>query len=104
MQIDQRSDKETVMAARKFFATNETTALKLVLDTQGPVPIDEIKQELLSVSIKHSLPPKGGLFDVAMAAVDGPTSNQLGGIYVQFEKEEEVISELMQLGYEIERT
>ena len=96
------------MAKRKFSASYEQgsgiTKLKLVLHTDGPIPIDQIKQEVLSVSIKHSLPPIGGLFDVAMAAVDGPTTYQFGGMYVQLEKEQDVISELIELGYTIERT
>lgn len=96
------------MATRKFFASYEQgsgiTRLKLILDTNGPIPIDKIKQELLSVSIKHSLPPSGGLFDVAMAAIDGPTTYQLGGMYVQLEKENNVTSELIGMGYTIEHT
>ena len=98
--------KEVTMAERRFFASYEqgsgTTKLKLTLQTHGPVPIDEIKQELMSVSIKHSLPPVGGLFDVAMAAVGGFDSYQLGGMYIQLEKENDVTSELIELGYIIE--
>lgn len=92
------------MAERKLFAQYEQGKLLLILQSEGSVPIDEIKQELLSISLNYSLPPEGGLFDVAEKAVNGDTSYRLGGLYIQLDKEEVVTKELLKIGYIIEQT
>ena len=76
--------------------------LRLELITSGPIPESTIEAELASVSTRHALPPAGGLYSVACAAVDGPSISQLGGMYVPSHKRSEVFSELRQIGYVIE--
>lgn len=87
------------MAERKFLANYEPGMLRLELMMEGLVPIDQIEEELVSVSVKHSLPPAGGLFRVRFASIDGPGYSELGGMYVPLDKVEAVTAELNSLGY-----
>jgi len=88
-----------IMAKKSFFVEREDHEGKvfwrLKLNQTGSVPIVEIEAELASVSMKHALPPEGGLYMEAMM----PKGNQLGGIYVQAEKRDEVILDLRNRGY-----
>jgi hypothetical protein len=98
------------MASRRLKLSNKQEAGFSVyeIDTNGNISISVIEIELVEVSSRNQLPPTGGLFSVAMAAatVEGDSiasaGSQLGGIKIQDDKKETVLSEVRALGYEIQ--
>ncbi len=90
------------MASRKLKLYQEAAMLRLELTKSGSIPISTIEAELGSVSMRHALPPAGGLFSVECLTVGGPSVSELGGMYVPSHKRSEVLSDLKQMGYAIE--